>query len=254
MRAELVHRGTLSEKAYLLLRNKILKGELPLGSPLSRRKLAIEFDMSFLPVSEALRRLESEGLVESRPRVGTRVRVPTAQDLRDRYIVREALETQSARLFCEKASSAERHEIRSMAERLERMIADPPAGEEEQELQYSIQALHVDFHMRIAECTGCGPLIDLLEKSHLLIFNWFYDVSAGSKIAPQRHRQLAEIIAAKDPDAAALEMGRHVRYGMQEIEEGIAGRFRNMLSQTPQEATERVTPWRVHQGERASGK
>jgi len=248
MQAELVRRGTLAEKAYLLIRAKILKGELPVGHPLSRRKLAADFDMSFLPISEAIQRLENEGLVESRPRVGTRVRVPTAQDLRDRYIIREALETQSARLFCEKASSSERREILAMADRLEQMIANPAANDEEKERQFSIQALHVDFHMRIAECTGCAPLIDLLEKNHLLIFNWFYDVSAGYQMAPRRHRMLAEVITGDDPDQAALEMGRHVRSGMEDIEQGIEGRFRTMLSEPGEEEGEAVKLWRVRRG------
>lgn len=250
MQAEPIRRGTLAEKAYLLIRAKILKGEFPVGFPLSRRKLAVDFDMSFLPISEAIQRLESEGLVESRPRVGTRVRVPTAQDLRDTYIVREALETQSARLFCEKASSSERREILSMADRLEEMIASAAGEEEDKERQFSIQALHVDFHMRIAECTGCAPLIDLLEKNHLLIFNWFYDVSAGSKMSPRRHRTLAEVITSGDPDAAALEMGRHVRSGIDEIEQGIAGRFRSILSQPGEGEPEPVALWRVRRRSR----
>ena len=55
--------------------------------------------MSFLPISEALQRLEHDGLVESRPRAGNRVRVPTAGEILERYQLREALETQSARLF-----------------------------------------------------------------------------------------------------------------------------------------------------------
>lgn len=245
MQPALVQRGTLAERAYLLIRARILKGEFPVGYPLSRRKLALDFDMSFLPISEAIQRLESEGLVESRPRVGTRVRMPTAQDLRDRYIVREALETQSARLFCEKASSSERREIVAMADRLEAMIANPAPGDEEKERQFSIQALHVDFHMRIAECSGCAPLIDLLEKNHLLIFNWFYDVSAGYKMAPQRHRELADVITRSDPDSAALEMGRHVRSGLDEIEQGIAGRFRSILSEPGEEDAGPVALWRV---------
>ena len=43
-----------------------------------------------------------------------RVRIPTPQDLRDRYISCEALETQSARLFAEKATSDERLDLGSM--------------------------------------------------------------------------------------------------------------------------------------------
>ena len=88
---------SLSEHAYLLIRERILKGEIPLGGALSRRKLASELGVSLLPVAEALQRLENEGLVESQPRVGTRVCLPTAQDIRDRYEIREALESQAAR-------------------------------------------------------------------------------------------------------------------------------------------------------------
>src|ERR1035437_6327536 len=82
MRNKLGVSGSLAEQAYPRTRDKILRGESPLGAALSRRKLGSEFGMSFLPISEAIKRLEQEGLVESRPRVGTRVRVPTAQDLR----------------------------------------------------------------------------------------------------------------------------------------------------------------------------
>ena len=70
-------RGTLAEEAYLRIREDILRGNLVIGAPVSRRSLAKALDMSMLPVAEALQRLEREGLVESRPRVGTRVRVPT---------------------------------------------------------------------------------------------------------------------------------------------------------------------------------
>ena len=84
-------RGNLAEQAYSRIRHKILSGEFALGAPLSRRQLAADFQMSFLPISEAVKRLESEGLVESRPRVGTRVRIPTPQDIRDCYVIREAL-------------------------------------------------------------------------------------------------------------------------------------------------------------------
>jgi DNA-binding GntR family transcriptional regulator len=247
-----VHFGSLSEKAYVLIRDRILKGELPLGAPLSRRKLAAEFGMSFVPVSEALQRLEGEGLVESKPRVGTRVRVPGAQDLRNCYIVREALESQAARLFCEKASPSERNEILAMADRLERMIQTANGAEPERERQYAIQSLHLEFHLRIVECTGCTLLADLIEKNHVLLFNWFYDVAAGSKLAPGRHRSVAEVLVAGDPDAALLAMGRHVRAGRDEIEEGISGRFQALIGRAGANPAHRgPLPWRLT-GKRAT--
>src|ERR1700759_220682 len=83
--------GSLAERAYFFIREQILRGELPLGAALSRRQLAQELGMSLVPISEALQRLEGEGLVESKPRVGTRIYMPTPQDIRERYVVREAL-------------------------------------------------------------------------------------------------------------------------------------------------------------------
>src|SRR5262245_45649803 len=85
---------SLSAEAYEVVRQRIARGELVLGQAISRRRPATELGMSFLPVTEALLRLEFEGLLESRPRAGTRVRVPTPADVEGNYIIRQALETQ----------------------------------------------------------------------------------------------------------------------------------------------------------------
>src|SRR5579863_3793778 len=102
---------SLSGEAYVIVRERILRGELAIGQVISRRKLAAELGMSFLPVTEALIRLENEGLLESRPRAGTRVKVPTRQDVEGHYVVREALEAQAAMLFAERAQRGERSEL-----------------------------------------------------------------------------------------------------------------------------------------------
>jgi DNA-binding GntR family transcriptional regulator len=67
----------LAGEAYVIIRERILRGEVAIGQVISRRKIAAELGMSFLPVSEAFLRLEFEGLLESRPRAGTRVRIPS---------------------------------------------------------------------------------------------------------------------------------------------------------------------------------
>jgi DNA-binding GntR family transcriptional regulator len=81
----------LAGEAYVIIRERILRGEVAIGQVISRRKIAAELGMSFLPVSEAFLRLEFEGLLESRPRAGTRVRIPSREDVRGHYLVREAL-------------------------------------------------------------------------------------------------------------------------------------------------------------------
>ena len=183
-----------------------------MGASLSRRQLAREFGTSFLPVSEALQRLENEGIVESRPRVGTRVRVPTSQDIRGHYVVREALESQSARLFAEKASSQEREELRRMAERLDKMYSNPSGD------LFETFSFHERLHRRIAECTGCPALCEAIERNHVLIFNWLYNsASHFSELPPRWHQSLIEVLAKGDVAKADQKMREHVTYGMEEV-------------------------------------
>jgi DNA-binding GntR family transcriptional regulator len=223
--------GSLSARAYAIIRDKILRGVYPLGAALSRRQLAAELGMSFLPVSEALQRLEHEGLVESRPRVGTRVRCPTPQDLRDHCILREALECQSARLFAEKASSDERSELQCMARRLDALMQEAGAdGGADREKVFQAQSYHVALHMRIAECTGSTALRDAISKNQILTFNWLYDVASEFHLPPRWHEDLAEVVAGHDPDAAAAAMRRHVRHGIEEIHATIANHLTGPLS------------------------
>jgi DNA-binding GntR family transcriptional regulator len=218
--------ASLAHEAYLQIRERILRGQIPMGGVISRRQLAKELGMSFVPVTEAVQRLESEGLVESKPRVGTRVRIPTPSDIRERYIIREALETQSARLFCERASQSERRGLLDMAHRLdkeaEQVSADPTA-------QYAFQSFHLQFHMQIAHWAGSTLLTEMLEKNQLLVFNWLFDINAQSTMPAGWHAELAEVLTGHDPDAANLAMGNHIRSGMSDIQEAIARRFSSSL-------------------------
>src|SRR5438874_9364453 len=116
---------SLAAEAYAVVRQRILRGELVLGQAISRRKLAAELGMSFLPVSEALLRLEVEGLLESRPRAGTRVRIPSRDDVVGHFTVREALEAQAAMLFSLAATPAERRELCKLAARVDTVATQP---------------------------------------------------------------------------------------------------------------------------------
>src|SRR5919204_2355924 len=156
---------SLAAEAYRVVRQRILRGELALGQVISRRKLATELGMSFLPVSEALQRLEVEGLLESRPRAGTRVRIPTRDDVRGHFVVREALEVQAAKLFTQFATASERAELRKLAARVDGLAVKPDRT------LYTV--LHHRLHRRIAECSRYSVLSDAIEKTHALSSIWF---------------------------------------------------------------------------------
>jgi GntR family transcriptional regulator, rspAB operon transcriptional repressor len=210
--------GNLTEHAYYSIRNRILSGDLPFGANLSRRALAEELEISIVPVGDALQRLETEGLVESRPRVGTRVRIPTSMAVRGHYIVREALESQAARLFTEKASPGEREEIKRLAAQLDVLYSMIIPEKTARERLFEIHEIHMRFHMRIAQCTGCEELCQAIEKNQVLVFNWLYDTSLRDQQPPPNwHSELANTLVLGDPEEADKAMRRHTRYRMDEV-------------------------------------
>jgi DNA-binding GntR family transcriptional regulator len=209
---------SLAEQAYLAIREEILRGQLRPGTPLARRRLARELGMSLLPVTDALRRLEEDGLVESRARAGTRVRVPSERDIRELYELREALETQSARLFAERATPVQRLELGRLASQVDVLFNRLPANADDADFRFAVHNHHVQFHMRIAEHAGSHLLKQMIERNHVLILNWLFDVAGRrTPLPPGFHARLAEALVSGDAARADAAMRKHVRYGLAEV-------------------------------------
>jgi len=102
---------TSAEFAYRNLRQKILRGELKPGERLRINELTEQLGVSNSPIIEAMRRLEHDGLVESRPNVGVRVQQWSAEDIASAILTREALEGIAARLFVLQANEAQREKL-----------------------------------------------------------------------------------------------------------------------------------------------
>jgi DNA-binding GntR family transcriptional regulator len=211
--------ASLSARAYRTILGRILRGTVPIGGELSRRKLAVELGMSILPVSEALQRLQNEGIVETQPRVGTRVRVPTSSDVRERYEIREALECQTARLFCRAATDAHLEELIETAKHVDALYARCfKASTNDPDFLYLVQDTHTQFHLRIAEVGGCQTLQTMLEANQVLTFNWLYYVAARRpSLPPLFHTELAEALCTLDEEVADRAMRAHIRYGIENV-------------------------------------
>jgi DNA-binding GntR family transcriptional regulator len=220
-------RGTeklsLAGRAYVEIRDRILKGDLPVGFALSRRKLAKELDISVPPVTEALQNLERDGLVESKPRVGTRVRIPTRQEVEDRSLVREALESQAARLFAQRATAAEKKELQQMGRRVDQLYAAGEKSSGDREFLFAINSYHMKLHLRIAECARCSALRDAIEKEQVLIFNWLFDTAVQRReLGSDFHARLTDALATGTPEQATTAMRQHIQRGLREVLEGLA--------------------------------
>jgi len=98
MEASLNLPRSLADQAAVLLREEILAGSLQPGDRIHLEGTAARFDMSPIPIREALRMLASEGLVLPLPQRGYRVTAATVDDLDDTYRLRLMLDPMAVRL------------------------------------------------------------------------------------------------------------------------------------------------------------
>lgn len=196
----------LARHAYATILERIVRGDYAIGQLISRRTVAKDLGISFLPASEALLRLEHEGFVESRPRAGTRIRIPSRLDAEGHFLVTEALEVQAAMMFASNATASECAELSKLAARLDaegnKQSADP--------LEYL--PLHDKLHLKIAECARCDALDQVLKRQWSLTSAWLCatkSVVVGNEWP--KHEPLIRGLTRQKPCAAAEIMRAHVR-------------------------------------------
>jgi DNA-binding GntR family transcriptional regulator len=104
--------GDATRHAYEQLRRKILLGELAPGATLSQVQLSADLGVSRTPLREAVRLLQTEGLLHSEPKRRVRVSPLTTDDFEDLYAMRITLDSLAVRLTVPQLSDAELAEAR----------------------------------------------------------------------------------------------------------------------------------------------
>jgi DNA-binding GntR family transcriptional regulator len=104
---------TLAEQIAERLRKDVLAGRLAAGARLSQEALAAQFNVSRVPIRDALLQLQAEGLVVAQPRAGSTVAELSAADLEELYDMRLALEPPVARLATPRLRDGDLAEMRS---------------------------------------------------------------------------------------------------------------------------------------------
>lgn len=130
--SESLWQGTprLHDLAYAYLKGLLLGGGLDPGDQISSEAVSRALSISRAPVSDAIRRLSVEGLLEILPQVGCRVMQPVPAEVRDLYEIFGASEGVIARWAAERRSAAEAEEFRALCASLaagEGLPADPDA-------------------------------------------------------------------------------------------------------------------------------
>lgn len=195
------------DRVYDALREKILRGEPSPGKRVSQRKLAKELGCSTIPISEAMRRLESEGLLVKEPSCMARVRTLSAQEFKGLYLVREGLEGVAARLCVEEITDEEIAQLEELGQRLRTATV-------EKDMEQICQ-LDSAIHRFIVHCARCNLLEE--ELSRLLVIEQTAGRRDTSFREPQSHQGLIRAIADRDAEMAEYLVRKHVQAGYREL-------------------------------------
>lgn len=194
-----LHYSSKSDIVCAMLREMIISGELSASEPLRQRDLAARFGVSQTPVREALRRLESEGLVVNDPHRGATVAESRNGIVQDNSQIRAALEPLGARL----AALAITDEQIAELQRLNDAIVGLQGGDE------GYGELNRQFHFAIYEAAGSPMLLSMMR---LL----WHAMPQGPKVtrphseSATQHQELIEALAAHDPERAAAITQQHI--------------------------------------------
>lgn len=194
----------LREHVHRALRQAILSGRFVSGTRLNERRLAEQLGVSTTPVKEALRQLEADGLVETKPRSGVTVRFDYAW-AEEMILARAALESTIAQLAARRCDDAEATALGGILQAMREATAQ--GGPED------LITLNETFHNHIHMMARSKYLGRLTDRQRL------YDSGARRVIhldPAERQRALAEHVAigeaiiARDADLAASTMRDHV--------------------------------------------
>ncbi|MEU9671650.1 GntR family transcriptional regulator, partial [Streptomyces bobili] len=145
-----------ADLVYASLRAAIASGELRPGARLNMDELARSFGVSKIPVREATKRLESEGLLVARVHSGVTVAEVDKNEIRGVFLAREAIESLIGRLASENAGPTL---ITGLEDVQRAMRVALTAGADQ-----ALSQLNTKFHRRMAEASGYRVLAELTEQ------------------------------------------------------------------------------------------
>lgn len=211
-------KNPFSGKAHEFIRNKILAGDFGPGYRLKTQELTKMIGVSATPIRDALRQLESEGLVEILPRLGASVKTFDLVTFKEMSELRCALECLAAELAASNRTDAELALIAScMSEMGELVRGGVHEGNREQ-----MRAADIRFHVAILGAAHNRTLYN--EVLRLQVIHRLNSPSVRGKIEPptsdvmawqasvyESHERIFNGIRDRNPEVARLAMKEHIQ-------------------------------------------
>jgi len=210
---------SIREKVYGVIRNDILNARILPGDRMVETKLAKQIKTSRTPVREALHMLEMEGLLESIPRVGYRVRQIEWDEIEEITEIRIVNETLAAQWAMNRISL---RELKALDENLKVSEAEIKGGNPR-----SFVERDAEFHEILVRASGSKRLLELCQllRRHMLRYRIeaLYLPETGLR-AIEGHRRIVDCLGDKNQQSIAEAIRDHLEQSKLEIQRYAFGR------------------------------
>jgi len=190
------------EAVAAALRLDILQGRIPAGARLDIDEIANRHGVSRTPVRDALKQLEGEGLIQVLPYRGVEVTRLTAENLRELFAIRIALERLALAQAAVEVTEAELTQLRRILRRMDRYAVRDEAW----------MRLNAAFHDGVHAASRWPRLIEMIRVQRTNVERYVRAGAADLGVAQQQaeHWQMIEAMAARQPELAATLIAQHL--------------------------------------------
>jgi DNA-binding GntR family transcriptional regulator len=212
-----------TDVAYDYIRKRILSGEFAPGHALLTETLAAEIKVSRTPVRDALRKLETDGLVTIRAHIGASVKKMNLKEFREMSDLRLALESHAAGLAAVNRSDTDLATIKYALEAMRVLTDKIIASEQEQPFLSDLVREDIRFHIAIMVAAKNELMKREIMRLHLLhrVVSGLSNVEGAAtrktesdarrRLVLQKHEDIYNAIAKGNASLAKQEMGFHLQ-------------------------------------------
>lgn len=212
-------RKPLGDEVYHTLRKMIVQGPIEPGVKVVEAQLANSLGVSRTPVREAMKRMEYEGLLVSRPGYSTRVTIPSIADIEEIYPLIAVLEGLAAQLAVPHLTNSDLDYMEELA----RAMAHHARRGETEELVSADTQFHAVLHNRSQNPRVRSVVADLRRQVERLEYT-FFSIPQAVRGSLERHKKLVRVLRRRDPRAAQRALERQWDLGRKALVEMLSRR------------------------------
>jgi DNA-binding GntR family transcriptional regulator len=205
-------RGGATARVYEALREAIATLKLAPGAAIDKGALCARLGVSRFPVSEALARLQGEGLVEIEPQRGSRVTLIRLADAKENMFLRRALEAAAVHALAPRISD-------ETLAALKRNMRYQGAAVNAHDRQ-GFHALDLEFHEILLDALGFPRVKAAVDNARLALERVRRLLASARRhaLTLKEHERILKALEARDGEAAAEAMVRHLNAVNRELE------------------------------------